>query len=55
MVELPAYIQLAGKLGMENAVPVSPKEIYFDVRALLKCRWGCEYYSENSARCGSKN
>jgi predicted metal-binding protein len=49
------YIELAGKLGIINAVLISPKDIVFDIRAMLKCRWGCEYYSEDSVKCGTRN
>jgi predicted metal-binding protein len=27
---------------MAEAVRITPKDIFFDPRALLKCRWGCE-------------
>ncbi len=36
------YIQLAKELGMVDAIIISPKDICFDIRAILKCRWGCE-------------
>ncbi|MHC1725969.1 MAG: DUF2284 domain-containing protein [Syntrophobacteraceae bacterium] len=55
MADLDKYVRLAGQLGIVNAVLISPKEIFFDIRALLKCRWGCEYYSEESVRCGTRN
>lgn len=55
MVNLEKYVELARQLGMINAVLISPKDISFDIRALLKCRWGCDYYSEDSVRCGSRN
>jgi predicted metal-binding protein len=45
------YIALAKKLHMKNAVPLSPRNIFFDIRALLKCRWGCEDYLQESIRC----
>jgi len=49
------YIQLAKKLKMEHAVIITPDQIAFDVRALLKCRWGCEdYFSENNRRCHTR-
>jgi predicted metal-binding protein len=55
MVKLDKYVELAGQLGMVNAVLISSRDISFDIRALLKCRWGCEYSSEDSVRCGSRN
>ena len=42
------YIQLAKELGMVNAMIISPKEICFDIRAILKCRWGCEDFFQES-------
>jgi predicted metal-binding protein len=45
------YLDLAKELGLTNAVLISPKEISFDLRALLKCRWGCEDYFQDSLRC----
>ena len=35
------YIELAKKLGIQNARLIAPDDIVFDVRAQLKCRWGC--------------
>lgn len=37
------YIHLAKELKMANAMIISPDDIFFDIRAILKCRWGCEY------------
>jgi predicted metal-binding protein len=45
------YVQLAKDLGMVNAVAVTPEEVFFDIRALLKCRWGCEYGTDGSIKC----
>ena len=50
------YINLAKKLNMANAMIISPKNIFFDVRAILKCRWGCEDFSpENNIRCDTRD
>jgi len=46
------YLDLAHKLGMTDAVIVSPDKIAFDRRALLKCAWGCEDYANRTVRCG---
>jgi predicted metal-binding protein len=48
------YIKLAKDLGMADALLVSPQKICFDIRALLKCRWGCEDYSADNIKCGSR-
>ena len=45
------YIQMAKELGMLNAVLISPPDIFFDIRAVLKCRWGCEDFSLQSVKC----
>ena len=35
------YITLAKDLKMINAKLISPSDIHFDIRTMLKCRWGC--------------
>ena len=47
------YVNLARELGMTNAIAIGPEHIFFDIRALLKCRWGCEYGTGESPRCRS--
>ena len=50
------YVRLAKELNMLNARLISPKDIIFDIRAILKCRWGCEYdLLENNIRCHSRD
>jgi len=48
------YIRLAKELGMVNAMLISPQDIFFDVRAILKCRWGCNEYFEGNVRCSTR-
>lgn len=36
------YVSLAQDLKMVKARLITAQEIFFDIRALLKCRWGCE-------------
>jgi len=48
------YIHLAKELGMVNAALISPQDITFDIRAILKCRWGCEDYFQQSIRCDTR-
>ena len=49
------YIQLAKKLKMEHAVMITPDQIAFDIRAILKCRWGCEdHFLANNMRCDTR-
>jgi predicted metal-binding protein len=50
------YIRLAKELNMINAKIISPQDISFDIRAILKCRWGCEYeLPESNIRCHSRD
>jgi predicted metal-binding protein len=49
------YIQLAKELGMVNAMIISPEDIFFDIRAILKCRWGCEDFFQESIRCHTRD
>ena len=48
------YIQLAKELKMEDAVLITPQQVYFDKRVILKCRWGCESSSVDNPRCGAR-
>jgi len=49
------YIRLAKELDMADAKIISPLDIFFDIRAILKCRWGCEDFFEESIRCHVRN
>lgn len=48
------YIQTAKNLNMINARIISPQDIVFDLRALLKCRWGCEDYFQENIKCHTR-
>jgi predicted metal-binding protein len=48
------YIASAKKLEMINALVISPRDVFFDSRALLKCRWGCEDYFQRGIRCDTR-
>jgi predicted metal-binding protein len=48
------YVKLAKKLAMVDARIISPREIVFDIRAILKCRWGCEDYFKEDVRCHTR-
>ena len=52
--EMEKYIQLASKLKMLHYILISPEQIYFDIRAWLKCRWGCEFNMTTIAKCSDK-
>ena len=55
MAKFGKYTDLAKSLQTLNAKIISPQDIIFDIRALLKCRWGCEDFFQNSIRCGARN
>jgi hypothetical protein len=55
MSRLNKYIDLAKKLNMVDAKIISQQDVFFDIRAILKCRWGCEDFFENSIRCHPRN
>jgi predicted metal-binding protein len=48
------YINLAKDLQMVSAIVISPEQIYFDIRAILKCRWGCDYSGKENLKCDSR-
>jgi predicted metal-binding protein len=45
------YIRLAKEFKMIDAMVISPEQICFDIRAILKCRWGCEDFFQENIRC----
>jgi predicted metal-binding protein len=49
---LDKYVEIAKELKMTNALMISPQDIYFDPRVLLKCLWGCE---QHSVKCDTVN
>ena len=55
MSKLDKYVQKAKELRMANAMIISPSDIYFDIRALLKCRWGCEDFFNQTIKCNTRN
>ncbi len=51
---LKRYIQMAKDMGMANAVILEPAGVCFDPRAILKCRWGCEYQERPNIKCQTR-
>jgi predicted metal-binding protein len=49
------YIQIAKDLKMAHAKIITPDDIYFDIRAILKCRWGCEDFFNQTIKCNTRN
>jgi predicted metal-binding protein len=39
------------QFDIKDIVEITPDRIVFDVRAVLKCRWGCTYAKYKSVRC----
>jgi len=48
------YLQLAKKLKMEDAVLITPRQVCFDRRVMLKCRWGCDSNGNDSLKCSAR-
>ena len=49
------YIEIARNGGAEEALTISPSDIMFDRRTILKCLWGCEdHFEPNRINCGSR-
>lgn len=55
MSKFDKYIQMAEELKMVNAKIISPDDICFDIRAILKCRWGCEDFFNQTIKCNTRN
>ena len=48
------YIELAKRHGMLDAIIIPSSDICFDIRANLKCCWGCDRQATADARCDSR-
>ncbi len=49
------YIEIAIENGAEHALIISPDDMIFDRRVILKCRWGCEdQFEPNRIKCGAR-
>ena len=55
MSKFQKYVDLAKSFNMVNVKLISPEDIFFDIRAILKCRWGCEDFSEDNIKCQMRN
>lgn len=49
------YIQMAKEFNMKNAVLLKPEDIFYDIRAVLKCRWGCADYFKQTVKCSIRD
>jgi predicted metal-binding protein len=55
MTNFDQYIQMAKDLEMIDAKVITAKDICFDIRAILKCRWGCEDYAKQTVKCNTRD
>ena len=55
MSKFDKYIQMARDYKMLHAQIISADDIYFDIRVILKCRWGCEDFGNPSLKCDTRN
>jgi len=46
---------MAKELKMVDAKIIFSDDIYFDIRAILKCRWGCEDFFNQTIKCNTRN
>jgi predicted metal-binding protein len=49
------YMQMAKDLKMIDSKIISADDIFFDIRAILKCRWGCEDFFNQTVKCDTRN
>ena len=49
------YIALAKSLNMANAKLITSRDIFFDIRAILKCCWGCKDFFQHTIRCHTRD
>jgi predicted metal-binding protein len=48
------YVREAKKRGILDAIVIQPSDIFFDIRANLKCAWGCERQPAANAKCDNR-
>ena len=54
MSQFDKYVQMAKDFKMINAKIIGPDEIFFDIRAIMKCRWGCEDFFNQTIKCNTR-
>lgn len=47
------YTHMAKELNMVDVRIIVPEDIYFDIRSILKCRWGCQQHSPENIKCST--
>jgi predicted metal-binding protein len=49
------YRDMALEMGAVNARLITPEDLFFDKRVILKCRWGCDFNGvAESPKCGRR-
>jgi predicted metal-binding protein len=54
-VNIDKYKTMANNYDIKDILLISPEQIVFDVRAFLKCRWGCSFSKNKSIKCDTHN
>ncbi len=54
-MNLDKYKAIAESHKIKDVVLISPDRIFFDIKAVLKCRWGCEFSKMPGIRCDTRN
>jgi predicted metal-binding protein len=52
--QMKKYLQLAKKFNLEDAVLITPQQVCFDKRVMLKCRWGCDSNGNDTLKCSAR-
>ena len=54
MEEYEKYVALAKEAGMTGALVISSDDVFFDIRANLKCAWGCDRGVTAGIKCDAR-
>jgi predicted metal-binding protein len=49
------YMELASEHSMIDSRIITPKDIVFDIRAIMKCLWGCQNHCQENTKCDSRS
>ncbi len=55
MSKFDKYSEMAEKHKMLDCRLISSDDIYFDIRVILKCRWGCEDFFNQTIKCSTRD
>ncbi len=50
-MDIEKYRAIAQRFNVTDILMVSPEQVVFDIRAVLKCRWGCDNAKHKTIRC----